>query len=1197
MRLKSMELCGFKSFPDRTLLRFDRGVTVVVGPNGSGKSNLSDAIRWVLGETSAKNVRGTKMEDVIFGGTDTRRALGFAEVTITFDNTGDERLEAIPEDELTVTRRCNRNGDSDYRINGKSVRQRDITELFLNTGVGRQGYSIIGQGRVAEILSHRSEDRRAIFEEAAGISRFRYQKTDAEKRLAETDSNLTRIHDILGELSGRVSSLERDAAKAKEYLELYEQKKKIDIAVWLFDTETIRRRVQDTGAALKQAEQALASAETALAALEKENEETFEQSQSNRRELDSTGHQLQQAYERHVNAQSNIRLAKAQLQQLKERMLLLTQQEAEHRISLEKAKQDAAACQKNLADQKQQLDALHQSLAEQESTYETLCRQRNETERKKEECRQHLQETDASITDCRLRLSTMDGSRQSPDSRRSGLAAEQQQQKQHLDLLRKRIAQAEQTIQTYESKDAEMKRHLESIMQNFKVQEEQENELREEQSRISLDLSAKKQRADTLRRMEEHFEGYNASIRFVMEAAALGKLRGICGPISRLMEVKSRYTLAIETAMGAGMQNIVVEDEEAAKSAILQLKKANAGRATFCPITSVRGQAAISSETFRRYDGFLGIASELVQCDKRYREIISAQLGRTAVFDTLDHAMVMAKSTGYRTRAVTLDGQQINTGGSFTGGSARRDSGMLTRSAEIAKLDAEAARLDALFQSKTEERNALRRELQKHQSTMEEATAQQKLLRTVMQAEKTQLEVLRSQQSGDEARLNQLSEELAGITQQAEQDAHVRQTLEQALKDLDSQKAQQLIQQETLQNQHAKENREAQKQAEQITALRIRIAAAQRDVASAEQSQESAGTALQNILAAQQRDKENLDSTLRRQAEEEENLEALQQEEESAAKQQEELTAARQKLSENNTRWDRVLASLRDKIKEATHTRESQYLAYTKLDAQHTRALEDQDKTAAKLWEDYELTYTAASELGIKPVTAESRGDFVNLQSGLRTKIRALGNVNVASIEEYQNEKQRLDSMQTQYDDLTGARSELTGILEKLERDMKEQFLLSMEKLNHSFQHVFRELFGGGSAELRLTDPENALECGIEINAAPPGKIIKSLSLLSGGEQSFVAIALFFAILSSNPAPFAILDEIEAALDDINIVRFADYVRRYTEKTQFIIISHRRGTMEAADTIYGVTMPERGISRVLTLHVNEVEARLGVKIV
>lgn len=1196
MRLKSLELQGFKSFPDKTVLTFEGGVTAVLGPNGSGKSNISDAVRWVLGELSSRSLRGTKMEDVIFGGSDTRRPMGYAEVTLVLDNTSGHGRLASEYDEVTVTRRYFRSGNSEYLINRKPVRLRDISELFLNTGVGRSGYSIIGQGKIAEIVSPKSEDRRHIFEEAAGISKYRYQKAESERDLAQVDENCRNLSGILGELEKRVNRLERESEKARIYLDIFGEKKQVDVMLWIEQVDTLRADYEKAQKDYVSAKLSLDAADSENAELDAKNERLFAQLQEVKIALDQTEEALRSIRDRGRDLESESRVLANDVLHLGE---LKTRTETDKKLKTEAAAVQEKTAEEAKAKKEEQIASRRALLDEQVQNgadSEVLRAGLKQTEQDMQACEKKQSEKADGITVLRVRLSALEASHQTDGKRKNGIEGELDGLKKDNALLEGRIGKAEKTVAEYEEKIALEEKTISELEKQSESLRAENESCRSRQNRAQVDWSTKKQRIDSLKRMDELFEGFAHSVRFVMNAAEHGELDGICGPVSRLISVEEQYSLAIETALGANVQNIVVESDADAKAAIAHLKRNGAGRCTFYPISTVRAQEQRIGQELSRFAGYIGVASDLCGYEEKYRAVISSMLGRTAIFSDLDRANDAAKKTSYRFRIVTLDGQVINAGGSFTGGSVKQNSGILTRTAEIERLTAELEALgkerDALakeYKERADRAAALRAEEDEH-------TPMKNLYSTLYQAEKTQLEVLRSQHGITAQRIRDLSSDLAMLGKQSENydetHASLAGELEKAEKELEEIRADA----ERLAREYGEKDDRLQDLYARHNELLVTQTALEKDIEATEASIGFALSSVQSLHEQIEKDEELIAST---EAKQEECRKKIAENEETSlgiGSEETELDRTHKEQIAKSLTLDKQLNDLREQMREKQHSRELIFREYTRLEGSVEQMKEETDRLAARMWEEYELTYSAARELGYPAVTDETRTHLNARKEELRLQLKKLGSVNPESIEEYVTVKDEFDFKSAQYNDLVTARENLTSIVTRLEKDMKVQFLEAIKSIGDNFKDIFRELFGGGTAEIRLTDPENCLECPIEINAAPPGKIVKSMTLLSGGEQSFTAIALIFAILKVNPTPFCIFDEIEAALDEVNVLHFAEYMHRYSDNTQFLVITHRRGTMESADMIYGVSMPEKGISKVLGMNVNEVEAKIGVQL-
>ncbi len=1196
MRLKSLELHGFKSFPDRTKLNFESGVTVIVGPNGSGKSNISDAIRWVLGELSTKNIRGNKMEDVIFGGTNSRSPMGFAEVSLTIQNDGENRID-MDYDEITVTRRYYRSGDSEYLINNKVVRLRDIVEIFMNTGIGKTGYSIIGQGKISEIISQKGEERRIIFEEAAGISKYRYKKQDAEKRLAEADGNLERVNDILSELSSRVGPLEKDAAKAKIYLELFEKKKAIDISLAVYDLGQIGSKREIAEKDYIVAEHELEILDDTLASLEKREEALFEQKQLTQKNYEEAQSEENQLSIRYNGLNTRLMVAKNDLSHQEKTLLQLYERQTFIASSLKSRNAELADMERHKQEKESLLSSTRTAYDLAEHNLDKARGASTEAEIEFERLTKEKNNVNEAYTTARIDWSALTTSRSSDSTRRQEYTDQIVQKEEQINQFSEAINVSLKSLSVYSQKKEQEEKNGQTLRSSLALLRTQCEAEQNEISALTSKIASLEQRSSALRRMEEHFEGYNRSVKFIAEAARTGRLSGICGPVSQLISVKRPYALAIETALGAAIQNLVVENENAAKAAIALLKKENAGRATFYPLTSVRGASFQGNPAeLSKASGYVGIASELISFESRYKNVISSLLGRTAVFDNLDHATFCARANGYRFRIVTLDGQIINAGGSFTGGSAGRDSGILTRSAEIDSLDKEK---NAYGQKRTELEAQNRKTselLHQHEKQIEESDAQLSLLTVLYNSEHASVQLQESRLAEERSALDALHASLENLSkadskQEAEANALQQKCseLEARLKALDREIKQ------ASDRKTAASNQLTERISEKNTAI-VQLSIQEKEL---ESFSDRMKDCQESIHALELEAESNLTGQLTLQAELNRLQAEIQESEATIALLSTEIGENQIKskqLTEEALALEMQINKIRQSSKEKTSQRERIFMNYTTLKSNLERISAEKDKLTERLWEDYELTYTAAREANSNPVTEATRSSAVSEQSKLRIKMRELGSVNVGAIEEYKQIKERYELLTAQVNDLNQSRKDFTDIIGKLEKEMCQRFTETFEAVNCHFKEVFVQLFGGGSANLSLTDPENVLTSGIEIEVAPPGKIIKNLKLLSGGEQVFVAIAIFFAILKVNPSPFCLLDEIESALDEVNVDRFAAYARMFSDNTQFIIITHRRGSMEAADTLYGVTMQEKGISKILSLNVNEVEQKLGVKL-
>ncbi len=1204
MRLKSLELQGFKSFPDKTVINFNRGTTVVVGPNGSGKSNISDAMRWVLGEMSSKNIRGAKMEDVIFAGSQKRSPMGYAEVSVIFDNSEDAGKNASmgEYDEIVVTRRYYRVGDSEYFINRKSARLKDIIELFLNTGLGKNGYSIIGQGKIAEIISQKSEERRDVFEEVAGIAKYRYQKNEAEKKLASTDENLVRLSDIAGELESRVGPLEKDAEKAKRYLEIYEKKKETDISLSVYDIENAAEEERELASKLRFSKHELEMSDETLSDMEREDEKLFAAIQQNK--ID---------YERTLGSISE---ASATLHEAKSGILVKENDLAHYKSVLDGAGAKLASLESSISaageEYKQKLSALRAA----EKNKNTVSAELSSADAEISEIRTSLEGIDAEKKEIAkdteyLKAQTVEARVASSVAASQSEAGVQKMQKlsedikkyeEDIKLLSARIEKAQEKIDGYKEKEKKFKEETDALDAARTENENESAVLAEKKSKLFIEISQTKVKIQNLVNMEELFEGYSRAVKFVMNAHKTGKILTVSGqkptiygPVSLLFEVDAEYSLAVETALGGGLQNIVTQDEESAKAAISYLKRQNAGRATFCPVTTVTGTELDEAKlSLAQKKGFIAVASKLVRADEKFAGIIRNMLGRIIIADNLDNAARLARSLDFKYRIVTLDGQVVNAGGSFTGGSSQNNSGMLSRRAQIDKMNADVALLEKELAAVNESIKKTAENISSVKKRRDGVLSTLSVLRTMKDAESTQLQVLLSTGRGLEKTLTDLSAEFAAAKSKNEKHGA-------SIKDLAEKEKEYAVQTEKLSARAHRLDEERNALSAQAEKLRARRGELAVEIAREEKNLElllSVANAANRRVSDYEKQREELshelseaqENTSRASAQIEEYKRTIASFDGNIA----ELEKRRDELSLKGRSFEQKQAQNRAAQKDLSHKRELIFREYTKLDAAHKGSEERKDKLIAFLWDEYELSYSAAQELGFAKVTKETRASVAAEQVKCRERIKALGHVNVGAIEEFKEVSERFTFLSAQINDLKSSKEELAKIIFTLEDQMRRDFATTIEVVNANFGTVFSELFGGGHAEILLTDPENVLESGIEIKAAPPGKVIKNLSLLSGGEQSFVAIALYFAIMKVSPVPFCIMDEIEAALDGVNVEKFAEYVKKYSAKTQFVIITHRRGTMEIADTLYGVTMHEKGISQVLSVDVSEIEKKTGV---
>ncbi|MBU5456589.1 chromosome segregation protein SMC [Oscillibacter sp. MSJ-31] len=1190
MYLKALEIQGFKSFPDKTVLNFGEDITAIVGPNGSGKSNVSDAIRWVMGEQSSKSLRGAKMEDVIFGGTEKRSQMGFAQVTLVLDNT-EHIFPRMEESEVAVTRRYYRSGESEYYINKQSVRLRDVNELFMDTGMGREGYSIVGQGKIDEILSVKSADRREIFEEAAGISKFRHRKEETERKLERTEENLVRINDKIAELELQVGPLRSQAEKAKKYLILRDELRTLEISVWLENLDKIKTDSIKLNTDYALAQQELERANAALDELYAASEQFAEKAHANdmeqerlrtecaeldakRSEEDAAVAVLRTGIEHN---RASIERVENDLRDQSGRAESLTAQIAAKHARIEELAAQTAELEEELRAFLAQAEELARTAGEAGSEVEAL------------RAREALAASDAA--DCRADMSAMNAGLAELSERCTALEAESESVDGQLTEKRRAASASRRALEeAQEEADA-----VRNIISGHTLKMEGRVKREETARQKSIDLTMEKNNLDSrihlLSEMEKEYEGFNKAVRLIMQAAEKNTLRGVHGPVANLMTTDKRYAVAIEIALGAGMQNVVVDREEDAKSAINFLKQRDGGRATFLPLTAIRGDVLREAGVEREY-GYVGVASQLVQFDKRYAEIFNNLLGRTVVVEDMDCGIAIARKYGSRFRIVTLDGQVLNRGGSMTGGSVSRSAGILSRANELKELTARREALTEKLDAALREADEAKRDLNAAQYELDVAREQQRgaedaVLR--LTGEKKQYDMLLESLR---ARESDIAAELESITARTAELKKAAAAREEEIKKHEAEAARCRAESE--------EKLAGQNELQRDSAhLGDEIAARKSTLAGFTAERETTERALGDLetLAQQMRGDEDgrraliEDYRAKIKAAEEEIAQhdavtaSLRADAEKRRAELAELAEAKLALEGERSANDR-------RYRECNELLSQTQAAAGRLEQKRVTAAMEEKQILDKLWESYELSHSAAQEQRIELESVPKASRRIN---ELKREINGLGNVNVGAIEEFDRVNTRYTYLTGQRDDVEKAKEELLGVIENITSEMtvifKEQFALIRE----SFQETFLELFGGGKATLELEDENAVLDCGIEIKVQPPGKALKTLSLLSGGEKAFVAIALYFAILKVHPTPFCVMDEIEAALDEPNVIRVAHYMRRICDKTQFIVITHRRGTMEAADVLYGVTMQERGVSKVLTINMNDMAKELNIK--
>lgn len=1190
MLLRTLEMQGFKSFPDKTELTFGKGITAVVGPNGSGKSNISDAVRWVLGETSTKSLRGSKMEDVIFGGTSTRKPLGFAQVVLTLDNS-DNSLKDKGEI-VTVSRRYYRSGESEYKIDGEVVRRKDIHELFMDTGLGADGYSMVGQGKIDSIISAKNEDRRELFEEAAGISRFRHKRKDAERRLEQAQENLVRLLDILGELESRVGPLKTQSEKAKKFLEFSDEKKTLEIGVWLSKINKFTNELRMQEHKIDAANVSYEQCNTELENIESEIESVLAKITEINLEIEQSRSGVAAFEEEAVRKEGEIQVLNATLDHNNETIERLkndisaaddTGLSIDEQIAAKQAfieENDAKSQAKHI-----ELQAVTNELNKIISDNDDISGQNSQLTKeladltlKLSDCKVKCSQAVSSIEEIKSRLSAIDETVQSVDKEIETVSAQKQETEDNITFIKERIAEYENSMDGYRLK--------------LKNKTEKAEKIKADYDKLVRSLEEKQSKARMLSDLEKNMEGFAGSVKAVMRQSASKALSGINGTLAQLISVDNDYSTAVEVALGAAMQNIVVDNEADAKRAINYLKQNNQGRATFLPVSAIKPRY-IDEKNLDDNFGFVDIAANLVDCDAKYKNIVSNLLGRVMIVEDIDCAIGISKRYNNKYKIVTLDGQVMNPGGSMTGGSRSRGAGILSRANMIDELNAEAEKIktqvDEIAQS--------------YKKAMEEAN------------------LAAADVQGADADLRNAKEELI----RAEGDDKLASD---KLKSLGDRKAALISEKENadgrimlFEEADKKASRESDAVQNQINDVEAKLGEISNGVDELTQKRETVRKRSEEInleLVTLAKDTEAaklaVDELELRKSTQSDRVKSITDEiEQYEAKNQNLMLSisdvqstvnelrAKAKSADDAIR-DRITyrdncekrnVELRTEEKTKTSDREKLSAELVRLEERKNNMQKEFDDLNDMLFEQYELTRPEAEALGI---VIENMAEAKKRLHEIKVAIRALGSINVGAIEEYKEVSERYEFLKEQIGDIEKSKSELQNIIEDLTSSMSEKFLTQFKKINEEFKVSFADFFGGGKGELILEEPDNCLESAIEIKIQPPGKSVQNINLFSGGEKSLAAMALLFSVLKVTPSPFCIYDEVEAALDDVNVERFAKYMRKMTDKTQFISITHRRGTMEEADVLYGVTMQEKGVSKLLELQSAELAAKMGLDV-
>ena len=1186
MLLSSIQIQGFKSFADKTVLKFGKGITAVVGPNGSGKSNISDAVRWVLGEQSTKSLRGQSMEDVIFGGTENRRPHGYCEVTLNIDNT--DRTLNFDNDNVAITRRYYRSHESEYAINGVSVRLKDIHELFMDTGLGRDGYSMIGQGKIDNIISSKSGERRDIIEEAAGISKYRYRKLEAEKKLSGAEENLLRLHDITDELEARVGPLKEQSKKAEKFLELSESKKELEIGLWLYTLDNSKEALRAQESKIAAAQLTYREIDEALSDFDRKTEENTAYFARLTSEIEGERLNISNLNEEFVKndgavtvINNDIEHNNQSIERLKAETEQLGRSDSEALAEIEDKKAKAEQKRTEKAELEEKLRGLEEKLSVMLNDSESISRQIEDKVKS-------LNALTAESADRRVDMVTADSAVEEIVARKGNADAKIAQYRSEIDSLSTEFNETERLIDELNENISSRQNAVKGYELRLKSKEESAENLRTELEGLRLDTEEKRRRVKILKELENNMEGFSHSVKAIMSEAKKGTLRGVCGPVSSLISVDKKYSVAVETALAAAIQNIVVETEADAKRAISYLKTNKGGRATFLPVATIKSRE-FKESGFEELSGFVGIAGNLVTSNEKYREIVKYLLGAVVVAEDIDSAAMIAKKYGSRVKVVSLDGQVVNPGGSLTGGSLVKSAGLLSRSGDIKTLEDDILKLTDKVNNTEKAFNGAKEAvaLVKADITAENAeitTANEDKIRAL-----AELKRLGDLKQSLENSLKQLSDEITDGEEKLKKLKEVSAAAARAIAELDSKKS--AIQSEIDKMTGGRDNlnTEREKASEEITASKLTVIEIQKDIEALDTQAEN----LREMIAGRADRLKAIEKEITQYELKNADL-SLKAEQSAANTENLKLKIAEceqniKELLEKRNQTEKAGLELRSGEREQTAQREKIGGELARLTERKEVMLKEYDEVIRKLYDEYELTRSEAEKIGIhieKPTEAKRE------LAEIKAKIRGLGNVNVSAIEEYKEVSERYEFMSAQINDVETTRAELHKLINQLTHQMQDIFTEGFNKISENFSKTFTELFGGGSASLTLSEPENILESGIDINVKLPGKNVPSLDGLSGGEKALIALSIYFAIMRVNAPPFCFLDEVDTALDDINVDRFADYMKRADFSTQFICVTHRRGTMESADMLYGVTMQEKGVTKLLELNVAELEKAL-----
>lgn len=1180
---------GFKSFPDKTELNFGKGITAVVGPNGSGKSNISDAVRWVLGETSTKSLRGSKMEDVIFGGTSKRKALGFAQVMLTLDNS-DGTLKDHGEI-VTVTRRYYRSGESEYKIDGESVRRKDIHELFMDTGLGSDGYSMVGQGKIDSIISAKNEDRRELFEEAAGISRFRHKRKDAERRLDQAQENLVRLLDILGELESRVGPLKKQSEKAQKFLEYSEEKKTLEIGVWLNKINRFTVELREQEHKIDAVRASYEVSENDLAAIEKELEEVAEKVTSINLAIEQSRLGASGYEEEALRKDGEISVLNATLEHNNETIERLTADitdadgtGATIDEQIEAKNKTIAENEKLIADKKAELESVANELSKVQN-------ENMEISDKTVELNQTLTALTIKLSDSKVKMSQATSSIDEINSRKDTIASQIESTQKDIDYTQSQADESNKNLELLKERIDEYENSLGGYQMKVDAKKQKAEKIKQEAERLARQMAEKSDRARVLEDLEKNMEGFSGAVKAVLKQSQSKALPGVHGTLSQLITVDNENSTAIEIALGAAMQNVVVSTESDAKRAINYLKQNNVGRATFLPISAIKPRYMDEKNLDDNF-GFVDVASNLVDCDEQYRDIVENLLGRVMVVEDIDCAIAISKRYKNRYKIVTLDGQVMNPGGSMSGGSKGKGSGVLSRANLIEELKSEAQKIgnelkevQAELKKAVEDANSVVADLQGADADLRNAKEEYiraegdaKLISDKLQSFINQRDTMCREQENSEGRILLFNQAVENAKQEAAE-------IEKQMADTEAE----LNNVSTGAKELSSKRDEIREKTEQIN---LELVTLTKDSEAARLSVEE----LELRKSTQSDRVKNITDEINEIKAKNENLmlsinDVKAQADELRQKASESNDAVTQKIGDRNE-LEKRSNELRAKEKATLTDKEKLSGDIVRLEERKANMKKEYDELGDMLFEQYELTKPEAQALGI---VIDDMAEAKKRLHEIKVAIRGLGSINVGAIEEYKEVSERYNFLKEQTDDIEQSKKELAKIIDDLTSSMSEKFMTQFNKINTEFKTCFADFFGGGNGEIILEEPDNCLESAIEIKIQPPGKSVQNINLFSGGEKSLAAMALLFSVLKVQPSPFCIYDEVEAALDDVNVERFAKYMRRMTDKTQFISITHRRGTMEEADVLYGVTMQEKGVSKLLELQSAELAQQMGLE--